>query len=217
MAIDRPTGAGAGPAQRTSPKDDPSREKTNTGKTDLKTTVAHAAEEVSEEASRMKWRLKHRASQAAESQKAQVAEVTRDLGAAVRRASAELNERGEVRTSQWADALAEQCEEASDYLQRRSFGGIWQDLEDIARRRPVLVVGGLFALGLAAARFLRASRPAYAGSPLDQRHTGDRPYGAMPGTAGSPLPRAATPGGPQPSTSSTTSSRPSTGQQGVRP
>ena len=66
-----------------------------------------------------------------------------------------------------AQKAAEQLERISSYLRDREPGDFLYDLESYARRRPEIVFGGLFVVGLAIARFLKASRsrPRHAGSP----------------------------------------------------
>jgi hypothetical protein len=55
------------------------------------------------------------------------------------------------------DAAAERFKQASSYLEERSLGDLLSDAEDIARRHPALMLGGLFVTGLVAARFVKAS------------------------------------------------------------
>lgn len=121
--------------------------------------VAEASGQVTEQARRAGERLRRRATEQAEQQKSQFAGVLEDFGAALDRAADELHERGEVRTSDWAHAMAEQLDSASEYLHQNDTAGMWRDLRSFARRRPGLVVAGMFAAGIAAARFLKASEP----------------------------------------------------------
>ena len=53
--------------------------------------------------------------------------------------------------------VAGKLDDAASYVRQRDFSGLRQDTEDLARQHPVLFFGGLFALGLATARFLKAS------------------------------------------------------------
>jgi gas vesicle protein len=71
-----------------------------------------------------------------------------------------------------AQKAAEQLERMSSYLRDKEPGDFLYDLESYARRRPEVVFGGLFVVGLAAARFLKASRkrPRHTG-PLNQSAT----------------------------------------------
>jgi hypothetical protein len=45
----------------------------------------------------------------------------------------------------------------SDYLKNANAGDLLRDAESLARRQPALFLGGAFALGLIAARFLKSS------------------------------------------------------------
>ena len=53
--------------------------------------------------------------------------------------------------------VAGKLDDAASYVRQRDFSGLKHDAEDLARQHPVLFFGGLFAIGLATARFLKAS------------------------------------------------------------
>ena len=55
------------------------------------------------------------------------------------------------------DAAGERFKQASSYLEERSLGDLISDAEDVARRHPGMMLGGLFVTGLLAARFVKAS------------------------------------------------------------
>lgn len=57
----------------------------------------------------------------------------------------------------YGDSLAEQVEKISHYVEDKDFGELARDAEQFARRNPALFVGGAFALGILAARFLKSS------------------------------------------------------------
>jgi hypothetical protein len=57
-----------------------------------------------------------------------------------------------------AQKAAEQLEGMSSFLREKEPADFLDELETFARRRPEVVFGGLFVVGLAAARFLKASR-----------------------------------------------------------
>ena len=63
---------------------------------------------------------------------------------------------------------ADQLTRVSDYLRQKEPTDLVRDLEQFARRKPEVVFGGMFLLGLAASRFLKASAP---------RSRSDRGYG----------------------------------------
>lgn len=57
----------------------------------------------------------------------------------------------------YGDTLAGQIEKFSSYIDDREITELVSDVEKFARRNPLLFVGGAFALGLLAARFLKSS------------------------------------------------------------
>ena len=61
-------------------------------------------------------------------------------------------------TAQYGDKLANRIERTSDYLRGHDVGQIVTEVENFARRRPGMFLGGAFLLGLAATRFLKSSR-----------------------------------------------------------
>lgn len=62
-------------------------------------------------------------------------------------------------TGKYGDALANQVEQVSEYFDRKNVREIVRDVESFARRNPAIFIGGAFALGILAARFLKSSSP----------------------------------------------------------
>jgi hypothetical protein len=62
-------------------------------------------------------------------------------------------------TTQYTESLSQQVEKISGYLERQDLRGLMSDLEGFARRNPAIFLGGAFALGILAARFLKSSNP----------------------------------------------------------
>lgn len=52
---------------------------------------------------------------------------------------------------------AERIDRIGGYLDDHAVEEIYDDLQDYVRSRPIMMMGGAFAVGLAAARFLKAS------------------------------------------------------------
>jgi hypothetical protein len=75
----------------------------------------------------------------------------------VRSIAGELRSQGKDTPANLAEQVANQADRVGDYLKGASGDRILQDVEDFARRQPMLVAAGAFALGLAASRFLKAS------------------------------------------------------------
>lgn len=59
---------------------------------------------------------------------------------------------------QYAERASAQIQGFSDYLSEREPDAILRDVQDAARRRPWIAIGGAFIAGLATARFLKASK-----------------------------------------------------------
>jgi len=57
----------------------------------------------------------------------------------------------------YGETLAGQVEKLSSYIDDKELKELMRDVEQFARRNPLLFVGGAFALGIMAARFLKSS------------------------------------------------------------
>jgi len=89
----------------------------------------------------------------------------------VRSIADELRSQGKDAPANLAEQVASQADRVGDYLKGASGDRILRDVEDFARRQPMLVAAAGLALGFAASRFLKASsgrryesgyQPAYA-------------------------------------------------------
>ena len=83
---------------------------------------------------------------------------------------------------QYVERAAQQMQRLSDYLQNAEVDEIVERVEDVARRQPALFLGGLFAIGVIGARFLKSSRRNQRSTALVP-YRGDRSYAG--GHAGS--------------------------------
>lgn len=75
----------------------------------------------------------------------------------VRSIAQELRSQGKDVPANLAEQVADQADRVSDYLKGASGDRILRDVEDYARRQPMLVAAAGLALGFAASRFLKAS------------------------------------------------------------
>jgi hypothetical protein len=66
-----------------------------------------------------------------------------------------------------AETAADQAERIATYLQQTDAREIISKVEDVARRQPLIFLGGAFLLGVAASRFIKA-----ASGPSNQASTG---------------------------------------------
>jgi hypothetical protein len=75
----------------------------------------------------------------------------------VRSIAEELRSQGKDAPANLAEQLAGQADRVGDYLKGASGERLLRDVEDFARRQPMLVAAGALTLGFAASRFLKAS------------------------------------------------------------
>jgi hypothetical protein len=75
----------------------------------------------------------------------------------VRSIAQELRNQGKDTPANLAEQIAGQADRVGDYLKGASGDRILRDVEDFARRQPMLVAAAGLALGFAASRFLKAS------------------------------------------------------------
>ena len=89
----------------------------------------------------------------------QVASQVGGVASAVQQFSEQLGNEDHPHLAQYTKKFGSQVEGVADYLENRDLGDIVSDVEGFARRQPVAFVGLSLVLGLAAARFLKSSRP----------------------------------------------------------
>jgi hypothetical protein len=89
----------------------------------------------------------------------QAADQLGGIGTAFHRTGEQLRGEDQARFADLADSVGRRLDRAADYLRESDGRTITRDLEGLARRQPAVVFAGAFALGLAAARFLKSSEP----------------------------------------------------------
>ncbi len=61
--------------------------------------------------------------------------------------------------AEFGHAVSGQVDRIAAYLRGRDINQLMNDAEDVARRSPAMFLGGAFAIGFLATRFLKSSRP----------------------------------------------------------
>jgi hypothetical protein len=87
----------------------------------------------------------------------QAGQQVSDAAQAMRRVGETLREEGKDGPAKAAHQAAEQAQRAGRWLQESDADRILRDVEDFGRRKPWAVALGGLALGIAAARFMKAS------------------------------------------------------------
>jgi hypothetical protein len=92
----------------------------------------------------------------------QIEQVVHSLGGAsdaFRGVGVQLRQQEQGMLAGYAERAAETVQNAASYLEGKELDEIVHDVEDFARRQPAVFLGGAFALGLLASRFLKSSNP----------------------------------------------------------
>lgn len=89
--------------------------------------------------------------------KGRLADQVTHVADAFRTTTDHLRQNNQAQLAGYADGVARQAERLAGYLRNADFRAMGDDVRELARRQPALVVGGAFALGLLAARFLKSS------------------------------------------------------------
>lgn len=91
-------------------------------------------------------------------QKERVASEISAYSEAARKAADRLEAESDTNLSGYVSSAADHLDRLGKRIEERSLDGLVDDVEDMARQRPEVFYGGMFVAGLAAARFLKASK-----------------------------------------------------------
>jgi hypothetical protein len=149
-------------------------------------SVGEAQDKAQEVAGEAQEKAREAAGKAQENVRQQVDQRSTEAGEKVtstaqdlRSVGEELRKQGKDAPAKFADRAAEQTEKVGSYLKEKGPDEMLHDVEDFGRQRPWAVLAGGLALGVVAARFLKASsRDRY-----HQRNSnGSSPTGQLPRT-----------------------------------
>ena len=128
------------------------------GATDqAKEKASEVAGQAQEKAQQAAGQAKGRARQEIDQRSTQAGEQVKTTASDVRSVGEQLREQGKEQPAKIAEQAADRIERVGGYLQDSDADRILSDVEDFARRQPWAVVAGGFVLGMAAARFMKAS------------------------------------------------------------
>ena len=120
----------------------------------------HPLAEAGQEAGESVGRLAEKAGSVGIQRADQAREMTADglekLASTVRRVGTDM-EAEQPMIANVASTAAEQAERAAGFLRETDARELIHNVEDVARRQPLLFVGGAFLLGMAASRFIKAA------------------------------------------------------------
>jgi hypothetical protein len=157
-------------------------------------SVGGAQEKAQEVAGEAQEKARDAAGKAQENVRQQVDQRATEAGEKVtstaqdlRSVGEELRKQGKDAPAKLADRAAEQTEKVGSYLKEKGPDEILHDVEDFGRQRPWAVLAGGLALGVVAARFLKASSHGR----YQQRSNGGSPTAQLPRTTPAPVNRSA--------------------------
>ena len=84
-----------------------------------------------------------------------VAQSVTDLAGSLRESTSSFEDRPNIRA--FVDSAAEGLDQLADSIRERSFADIFNEVEDVVRRRPAAVAAVTIAVGFLAARFIKSS------------------------------------------------------------
>jgi ElaB/YqjD/DUF883 family membrane-anchored ribosome-binding protein len=120
-------------------------------------TTEQVKERVEDVAQQAKGRTGDQLREQIDTRSSQAGEQVRSTAQAVRQTSSKLREDGQEMPAKALDQLASHGERLGDYLAESDGGRILRDVENVARSRPWLFVGGSAVVGFLASRFMKAS------------------------------------------------------------
>ena len=98
-----------------------------------------------------------RASSSLGESKNQIADQFGAVADALRRTTEHLRSEDQQRIAGLTETVARQVDQLANYLRNKDARAMKQDLENLARRQPAIMLGGALVLGLIGARFLKSS------------------------------------------------------------
>jgi hypothetical protein len=141
-------------------------------------TAQSATDQAQQVAGQVTESARNQAQSMFQSQKATVTDNLSHISQALRSTGDQLDSQNLGPVAGVIDTAADRIDGVSSYLHHTDLDALLQDAENFARRNQMLFLGGTFALGLLAARFMKSSapRPSYG-------QTGTGSYG-RPGSFG---------------------------------
>ena len=119
--------------------------------------VEQGKEQVQEKAGQLGSRVQETAQQQVDERSTMAGERVQTLSSDLRSVGERLREDGNDGPAKVADQVAERAEQLGGYLTESDGQKLLSDVEDAVRRQPWLALAGGIALGVAAARLLKAS------------------------------------------------------------
>jgi hypothetical protein len=129
----------------------------NTGGGSARDQIREVKNQVVDQAKNTFQQARDRASSSLGESKSQIADQFGTVADALRRTTEHLRSEDQQRIAGLTETIARQVDQLANYLRSKDARAMKQDLENLARRQPALMLGGALVLGLIGARFLKSS------------------------------------------------------------
>jgi hypothetical protein len=127
------------------------------GRSTAREQIRDVKNQVVDQAKNTFQQARERATSSLGESKGQFADQFGTMADALRRTTEHLRSEDQQRIAGLTDTAARQVEQIADYLRSKDARAMREDLENLARRQPALLIGGALLLGLIGARFLKSS------------------------------------------------------------
>jgi len=139
--------------------------------------IREVKDQVVDQAKNTLQQARERASSSLGEGKNQFADQFGTVAEALRRTTEHLRSENQERIAGMTETVARQVDQVANYLRNKDARAMKQDLENLARRQPALMIGGAVVLGLIGARFLKSSERRKASGRLGDDRSYQRGYG----------------------------------------
>lgn len=114
-------------------------------------------------------KVKDKGGQFLSEQKQRAATGLEGIGTSIREAAEQLQEGPLANVGEYVNVAADVVADASQYLGRQDLTTLRKDAENAVRSRPQMFLGGMFVVGLALARFMKATAADQTARPARRR------------------------------------------------
>ncbi len=123
----------------------------------VKDVAGQVASQAQQQAGQVAEQVKQQGKSQLSTQKANAAQSLQGVAQAADQFSQQLRQNNQAPLAGYVSQASGQLRRMASYLNDNDIGDIIDDAEDLARRQPVLFIGGAFLLGALAARFIKSS------------------------------------------------------------
>lgn len=141
----------------TQPAFPPEADMDEANSSDTQNTLKHTGEQVKEGVKKMAEQARTKTTDAIEKQKNSMADQVGGFAAVLHNTADELNDRQQTSLAHHTHGMASRLDDLAGALHGQNIGDLLDQIQDFAKRRPGLFIGGTVVAGFLLARFLKSS------------------------------------------------------------